>query len=333
MFSAAAAEALSRKPITAVGVNANLGENGTVIVYTARPLNASERADLAESYTRQAELQFRVAKPSVVDPGAAPPAAPSELARRWTRYTCGSSISIGNVREAGTLGCLVKDRAGRLFGLSANHVTGGCSNARHGAPIVAPGIKDVGVGQPDPRTIGYHHAAGPFVAGDPGTIAFGRNTDAAIFELVEPKEISSWQGTFYDTPSEVGDPIENAAIEKVGRSTRLTRGFIESEIEGAYPVSYKTTVWHSSEEQIEFRATVYFEPLYTLRGRNRAFASSGDSGALVTQLSDDGNSRTAVGILFSGREADVSLMVPLRPVLDNLEVTLVSGHIPPKGDR
>ncbi|AQR61635.1 hypothetical protein BZG35_08210 [Brevundimonas sp. LM2] len=330
MFSAAAAEALTRKPITAVGFNPNRGDKGTVIVYTARPLNAGERSELIESYDRQAEIEFKTARPLVVDPGAASLAAPINLARQWSRYTCGSSVSLGNVRDAGTLGCLVRDREGAIYGLSANHVTGGCSNARQGHPIVAPGIKDVGAGQPDPRTIGYHDRAGPFVAGDPATVPPHLNTDAAIFKLIKPDEISSWQGDFYDTPAEVGDPIEDAEIEKVGRSTRRTKGVIESELAGSHPVSYKTTVWISAEEPIEFRATVYFKPVFVLRGVRRAFAAPGDSGALVTQLGE-GNRRTAVGILFAGRESDVSYMLPLRPLLDHLELTLVSGHIPPAG--
>lgn len=269
----------------------------------------------------------------MVDPAAAAPAAPSDLPRRWTRYTCGSSISVGNTRDAGTLGCLLRNRRGELFGLSANHVTGGCSNANPGAPIVAPGIKDVGAGQPDPRTVGYHDRSGPFVAGNPGIVDPTANTDAAVFKLVDPGETSSWQGGYHDTPMDVGDPIENAVVEKVGRTTRLTRGYIDSQVVGPSAVAYKTTVWHSSEEAVDFRGTVYFDPVFLLRGRGRPFAARGDSGALVTQLSADGNSQLAVGILFSGRDGASSLMLPLRPVLDNLEMTLVSGHIPPEDAR
>src|SRR5580692_1541613 len=212
MFSASGAETLSRKPITAVGINPVRGEKGTVVVYTARPLTLAERSDLVESYPREAAVEFKVARPLTLDPGSAAAAAPVNLAKRWKRYTCGGSISLGNVREAGTLGCLLKDKDGKIYGLSANHVTGGCSNARPGSPIVAPGIKDVGAGQPDPRTIGYHTRAGAFVAGDPSSVAVARNTDAAIFELIAPKEISSWQGDHYDTPTVVGDPVEDAPV-------------------------------------------------------------------------------------------------------------------------
>ncbi|MBO9708035.1 MAG: hypothetical protein J7521_07475 [Caulobacter sp.] len=327
MFSAGGIETLSRKPITAIGLNAERGEEGTIYVYTARQLNRAERKELEEAYPKTADVQFRQARPLTVDPGASPSPPPSGLSGQWTRYTCGSSISLGNVREAGTLGCLLKDENGDIFGLSANHVVGGCSNARMGAPIVAPGIKDVGVGQPDPRTIGYYERAAPFVAGDPGVVPVKANCDAAVFKLIRPKEISSWQGDYYDTPVDIGDPREDADIEKVGRSTRLTQGLIESQVVGPHPVGFKTTVWHSSEESVEFRATVYFDPVYVLRGKNRPFAAGGDSGSLVIQH-EEGNRRTAVGILFAGKESDVSYMLPLKPLLESLGMTLVSGHNP-----
>jgi len=58
-------------------------------------------------------------------------------------YTCGSSISVGNNRAAGTLGCLVRDAAGTIYGLSNNHVSGACSYAPTGLPILAPGVLDI----------------------------------------------------------------------------------------------------------------------------------------------------------------------------------------------
>src|SRR5271156_3688862 len=73
------------------------------------------------------------------------------------RYTCGSSISVGNFRDAGTLGCLVRDGAGVLYGLSNNHVTGSCSFAGVGLPILAPGVYDVAPNSLPPFTLGFHH--------------------------------------------------------------------------------------------------------------------------------------------------------------------------------
>ncbi|SFU33430.1 hypothetical protein SAMN02799631_00192 [Methylobacterium sp. 174MFSha1.1] len=324
-FAEAAVPAFTRKPIVAVGMNPGRGEDGAVVIYTARPLTAAEGAQAAESFKGTGELLFRVAKPPVLD--AAMPAAlaaPLPQAGLAGRYPCGSSISLGNVREAGTLGCLVRDAGGVLYGLSANHVTGGCSNARPGAPVVGPGIKDVGAGLPDPRTLGHHARALALVPGDPASVAPGRNRDAAVFRLSDPDALSSSQGGHHDTPAAAAEPMEEAVVEKVGRSTGLTRGVIESQIVGPFPVSYRTTIYHSAEEDAEFRGQVFFEPVYVVRGEGGPFALAGDSGALVT--AGTGTARRAVGIVFSGRGAEESYMLPLKPILDDLGMTLVSGH-------
>lgn len=327
-FSASGVVAFARKPIVAIGMNPNRGETGAVVIYTARPLSAAEATQAAENFRGDSELLFRVAKPLTLDPGvAAPLAAALPDTGLGHRYPCGTSVSIGNVREAGTLGCLLRDAAGDLFGLSANHVTGGCSNARPGTPIVAPGIKDVGAGLPDPRSIGRHFRALALVQGDPSAVDARRNRDAAAFRILDPDAMSSSQGGHYDTPGLVADPVEDALVEKVGRTTGLTRGFVESEIVGSFPVSYKTTVFHSAEEETSFTGQVFFEPVFVIRSEQGGpFALSGDSGALVTTVPDEGNQRSAVGIIFSGRGSDESYMLPLRPVLDELGMTIVSGH-------
>ena len=72
-------------------------------------------------------------------------------------YTCGSSVSVGNRWGMGTLGCLLKNQDGEIFGLSNNHVTGNASYADKGLPILAPGIADVAPGSFDPITIGHHY--------------------------------------------------------------------------------------------------------------------------------------------------------------------------------
>lgn len=192
---------------------------------------------------------------------------------------------------------------------------------------MAPGIKDVRAGLPNPRTIGHHHRSLALVQGDPSAVDASRNRDAAAFRILDLEAISSSQGGHHDTPGLVADPIEDALVEKVGRTTGLTRGFIESEIVGPFAVSYKTTIFHSAEEETPFAGQVFFEPVFVVRNeRGGPFALSGDSGALVTTVPDAGNQRAAVGIVFSGRGSDESYMLPLKPVLDDLGMTIVSGH-------
>jgi hypothetical protein len=325
LFSASAAAAFVRKPITAFGINRARAGSGVIVIYTVRPLGISEKQQLSSSYSGGQELEFQVAKPLLLDPSVSP-AIPSTLPALGPggAYTCGRSISLGNVREAGTMGCLLEAPDGKLYGLSANHVTGGCSSARPGTPIVAPGILDVTAGHLDPRTLGHHIRALALVPGHPSTVDPRRNRDAAVFAILNPEAISSMQGNAYDTPAVVEDPVEDAIVEKFGRSTGLTTGVVESEIVGPHPVTYRSTVYYSAEESAEFRGLVYFEPVYVLRGTSGPFATNGDSGALVTMIAE--GRRLAVGILFSGRGSDESYMLPLKPILSDLGMTIVSGH-------
>ena len=75
---------------------------------------------------------------------------------------------------------------------------------------------------------------------------------------------------------------------------------------------------------INFVGTVYFAPVYLIRGRNGAFSQPGDSGSLVTTLVN--NERFAVGLVFAGRGSDASYMLPIAGILDRFGVSLVSGH-------
>src|SRR5690349_4929559 len=135
--------------------------------------------------------------------------------------------------------------------------------------------------------------------GESGTIDHFENTDAALFEIADLDLVSSMQGAAYDTPDEVADPLEDMIVEKVGRTTGHTSGVIESELTGPLAVSYKTFVYHNSEDYSQFIGSVYFEPAYLVRGKGGAFSLSGDSGSLVTTIGEDGV-RKAVGLVFAG---------------------------------
>jgi hypothetical protein len=325
MFAGSAGRAFVSKPITAVGFAASGRREPRVFVYTRRNLTKAEKKKLEDENKLGLPIEFRVALPFGVT-------GPTTAARFPTmfkegRLTCGTSISVGNDREAGTLGALLKDDSGALFGLSCNHVTGRCSNSRVELPIVAPGILDVGAGVPYPRTIGFHDKALQFIQGDPTTVAnFAGNIDAAIFKIRSAAEVSSLQGDQYDTPSVVGDPEEDMPIEKVGRTTGHTSGIIESQVSGPLRVDYKATAYHSAEEDTTFQGSVFFEPVFTLHGIGGPFAQPGDSGALVISR-EDKQRPVAVGLIIGGRPGEeVTYMVPLRPIIEKFGLTLVSGH-------
>lgn len=239
-------------------------------------------------------------------------------------YTCGSSISIGNNREAGTLGCLVRDAAGELYGLTNNHVSGGCSYAPAGLPVLAPGVLDVSQSNPYPFTLGVHSHQLPMFVGDPTSINHVDNTDAALFKVVAPALISSMQRGHYDTPATVMDMVGQMQIEKVGRTTDRTRGVVLGEMVGAVPILY-------SAAQYGFAGAVYFEPLFIAHGIGDIFSDSGDSGSLVTHVDAQGV-RHAVGLVVGGcldnsaPGGKRSFLLPLRPILARLQVSLVSGY-------
>jgi hypothetical protein len=239
-------------------------------------------------------------------------------------YTCGSSISVGNSREAGTLGCLVRNGGGEIFGLTNNHVSGACSYAPTGLPVIAPGVLDVSASNPHPFTLGTHSHQLPMLVGDPSSIDHALNSDAALFRITALDRISSMQRNHHDTPTSVLDMTPGMKVKKVGRSTDLTSGFVYGELIGAASISYAAA-------QYGFSGSVYFEPLFLVHGIGDVFSEGGDSGSLVTHEDAQGVHH-AVGIVVGGcvdngaPGGKRSIVLPLRPILDRLQVTLVATH-------
>lgn len=318
---------LRKKGLTAVGMSE---ARDAIVLYTNGQISQAEKAKLPEKLFDDAALYFRKASTYTLKDEIEDLQVGLEPGRfHKERYACGSSISIANRRSAGTLGCIVKDNNDSLFGLTNNHVTGGCNNTRIGMQVLAPGVRDVTINTFDPFAIGYHQAVGTMLQGELEPERVTRNTDAAIFRLKDASIISSMQGEHYDTPSEIGefiaDPEEGTRVKKVGRTTDLTRGFIESRIVGVFPLNYDITTYHNAHESVRFVGKVYYEPVFVVRGYDASpFSSPGDSGSLV--VTDEAEPK-AVGLIFSGNTREkLSYMLPLKPTLDALEVELVSGH-------
>lgn len=316
--------------LTGVGVS---DTKNRIIIYTAARMIASEQRGVPTHFSDGVEIQYKRASPFTLKddaPDVVFGAEPGKFIKK--RYTCGSSISIANRRTAGTMGALVRDGNGLLLGLTNNHVTGGCNNTRSGMPVAAPGIKDVSSVSLQPFTLGSHHQSIPMILGEPDTIDHTSNTDAAIFSIAAEKMVSSSQQGHYDTPTIVeeiiADPDEGLKVKKVGRTTGLTFGKIESLIVGAFPLDYDIPTFHSAIESVRFRGRVYYEPVYLIRGSQGVFSDRGDSGALVVTDDGDGNEK-ALGLIFAGDASDnLSYMLPIGPILEHLNVTLVGGHGP-----
>jgi hypothetical protein len=258
------------------------------------------------------------------------------------RIACGSSVGIGNQRNAGTLTALArstKEKAdkGQLYGISCNHVVGGCSTAQPGTPIVIPGIQDVTVEFPTISVVGTHHAAATMRPGLPAVLSdISTNGDLACFELSEggAAQLTSRQGTgpaSYDTPIEFADTVTRGlTVQKWGRSTGHTTGTVASVLTEPEPLEYSVVSYFGPQNSQVFRGTIYYPAAYEVQGRaGRPFSVGGDSGALVVTAGED--EPRVVGIVVAGSTGK-TLVLPLASLLDQLELELVNAH-PPGGTR
>lgn len=232
------------------------------------------------------------------------------------RFTCGGSIGVGIFRGCGTLGCLVRDEDGILYGLSNNHVTGGCNHSPVDLPIVAPGPNDMIANTMDPFCLGHHARSIPITLGIPGAVDHRQNIDAAILRIAEEDLVSSMQRNYYDTPDHAIDPVANMIVTKVGRTTGHTTGRVVAQAGLRASVAY--------DIEAPFVGTAYFEPIFIVQGINGEFALPGDSGALVVGADANGEP-AAVGLVFAVA-GDMTYIQPINRVLEELDVELVSGH-------
>lgn len=320
-------EILREKQVNAIGINP---KNNTITVYLVKSGKIPKKSlSLLPATVDGHPILYAQGIINAVDNKAASPFGAPYFLRQiptgTSHYTCGSSISVGNCREAGTLGALAVDANGKLYGISNNHVSGSCSQAPVGTPIVAPGILDVSAANHPPFTIGFHHSALPLLSGDTAMVDYKQNSDFAIFELNDPSKVSSFQQNHYDTPQSVLALQAGMAVLKVGRTTGLKRGSVVDEVVGPFAVPY-------SASNYGFSGTVYFESIFAVQGQGgEKFSDGGDSGSLVVHEDAAGNLH-AVGILFAGLASNsasggqFTLVLPIAPILASLGLSLVSGH-------
>jgi hypothetical protein len=246
-----------------------------------------------------------------------------------TLIACGSSVGLGNQRNAGTLTALGRKSSGGLIGISCNHVTGGCNTARPGTPIVVPGIQDVSPEHHEITVIGVHDFTGPMSQGLPQIIEFQKNCDIAFFQINEEqgKLLSSMQGSgddAYDTPIKFAIVKEDTRVKKWGRTTDLTRGIVKRVVSDPESIEYKVTSYFGPASSQVFNGTVYFSNFYEVESRGtEPFSVGGDSGSLV--VTDKKGQEKIVGILIGGNDSK-SYVLPLRSILKLRQVSLVNGH-------
>lgn len=291
-----------------------------VIVFTHRKLTKREITVLPSETEDGSSIEYRQGAHGAA---GGPPTAPIGVAPYTVhagRYTCGSSIHPANVVDAGTLGCLVRDAAGTLFGLTNNHVSGGCNFSHPGLPILAPGPVDVGPNGVDPFTIGYHARLLPMVDGLPQNVNVADNSDAALLQIKDPAQVSSMQRGHFDTPAATAPIAVGDAVKKVGRTTGLTQGIVRAAVFGPELIRYRVSAAGGALK------LVFLSNMLVVEGAGGRFASGGDSGSLVT-VDLAGGERRAVGLVVAVNDTNgLCFVLPIEPILQAFGVSLVSGH-------
>jgi hypothetical protein len=238
-------------------------------------------------------------------------------------------VSIGHyLITAGTMGCVVRDRAtNEKLILSNNHVLANSNQAREGDPILQPGVADQGKVESDvvaglerfvpisfnvePPTCeiakglaGFINKIAQLIGSSHRLIAHKENAqainqvDAAIAKpisgvtvLEEILEIGIVGGI---TPAKLG-----MRVRKSGRSTGFTTGLI-TVLDATVDVNYG-----SSDARFEGQIIT------------SGMSAPGDSGSLLVAE----NALLAVGLLYAGSE-QVTIYNPIETVLEQLQVLL-----------
>lgn len=299
--------------------------DSSVWVYTKRRVTMKDVEVLPADFAGCAITYSQGEIDELGDAPAEAQGAPYQLSTvgAYSAYRCGSSISPGNSASAGTMGALVQ-KNGKLYGLTNNHVSGGCSHSPPGLPILAPGVLDVAPGGITPFTVGFHDSVLSMVPGDGGNVHIAQNSDAALFLVANTGAVSSYQGNVFDTPSTVLEPLEGMIVEKVGRTTGHTIG----KIVGRELVPLRVS---ASAPNYSYKAVVLMPSAFIVHGDNTSFSEGGDSGSIVVTRQIDGTLAT-VGILFAGGQdskapgGKKTYILPIGPILLRLGVTLISGH-------
>jgi hypothetical protein len=280
--------------------------NSTVFVYVTKSSRTKER-ELLSRYEGKVRIK-KVGRVSIRPEQASAFASLGLSWRSGDRTACGSSIGVatGGDPIAGTLGALLRGPDDRLRCLSNNHVIGGCNHTPTGQPILSPSTLDVIAGGPAVQQIATFEWLEELRSGDRDYVPV-QVRDMAIAQVQDEGLVSSMQGNFFETPATSRAPGDLEAVKKVGRTTGLTHGYVESMIAELLTLPYRSK---------KFTATVNYARVWTVRSADGSpFALPGDSGSLVVTEDE----RFAVGLLFAttsdGRRAWISPMDEIQAAL------------------
>lgn len=213
-------------------------------------------------------------------------------------------VSIAHVDvSAGTLGAFVQVE-GVLHALSNFHVLAGSARAQAGDAILQPGPADGGI---DPRDRVGELAR--VVELEPGETAY---VDAATALLDEPEVDPTYP---VGRVTELAEVVGAEEVEKVGRTTGVTRGRVTAIELDDVVVGYGPGL-----------GEIGFDDQIEVEGLGAGpFSRGGDSGSLVYRREDG----AAVGLLFAGSESGgengtgLTYLNPIATVLEKVGATLL----------
>ncbi|MCD3215892.1 hypothetical protein G8S55_01335 [Clostridium botulinum C] len=221
---------------------------------------------------------------------------PCSLTERVRPVLGGYSISSKNNHNIGTVGCLVTNGVSKFL-LSTNHVLANVNTIPLGTPIIQPSYND---GGSIPDTIATLYKYIPLRISDeehePTNL-----TDCAIGLLIEPNILSS-KIALIGTLNGIKNPYLNEVVKKVGRTTELTEGMINS-----------TDVFITMLYPPNDRRCLFNNIILTTR-----MSEKGDSGSLLVNKNNFG-----IGLLI-GQNPTFSVYCRLDTVLDQLGMHLVT---------
>jgi hypothetical protein len=226
---------------------------------------------------------------------------------------------------AGTIAARVKDALNNVYILSNNHVLADANDANLGDPILQPGAFDGGTTAND--------VIGTLDSFQPINFSGGTNTIDAAIAISTTADLgnSTPADDGYGTPSSdiFGDSdgdgyfdnksdLLNLAVQKYGRTTKLTQGTI-TEINATIDVCYEA-LW----DIFCIKSATFVDQIGISPG---AFSGGGDSGSLIVDLPDN----RPIGLLFAGSSTR-TFANRIDLVLNNFGVTIDGGTPTPITD-
>ncbi|MEO6488465.1 MAG: hypothetical protein ABIO04_00875 [Ferruginibacter sp.] len=272
--------------VNGIGIGEKINGESLVRVLTRQPLRIS--ASGLSSY-------FNIPKSDITIEYAGPIKFMSAVTRGRPPFP---GVSVGHYKiTAGTLGCFVTDKEGKVYILSNNHVLANTNEAFFGDPVLQKGKLDGGRRMHD-RIARLSYLI-KLKSNSPNRM------DAAIAEVDKGLKLNYSIGNKKKV-SGVCTPRNKQKVEKYGRTTGHTKGMITT---------------RNLDLEIDYDGRIMvFEDQFEIKGaNNKMFCDGGDSGSLILEQT----TAKAVGLLFAGNECGTTFATSIREVLDAFSVKIL----------